>query len=252
MSTVRMTPIAAEEGDGELSYRALQPWAVTSVAVGVMSAFSFIHWIFLILAALAALAGWVGLRKIAANRDMYSGERIAQCGLAMGLFFGLGALTNMGMTHMLIYRDGKRTVEIFADTLRKGDLPRAFWLTMPQALVRGLDDPAQRLTPPSDRYPGFLQQGAIHFKDPKVRATLELDRVLKHGSLRGQDFLIARYHFEVGDKHKFLVVNSVTQREPFHNRKEWYIRDAAADDTGEVEARFVGEPSGGGGHGHAH
>lgn len=250
-----MTP--ATDIETEIAYKPLQPWAITSLIFGVCALAAFVPLPLVQLFAWPACAMAVGsgvfaLRRIQSESEYWGGQRVAQLGILLGVLLGVGSLANMGVSRMLVHKDGMETVEQFAGHLRAGRLDRAFWMTLPPAYVREIIAGSGRASLPEGQYSDFLNRGARYFADTDHPTTMALVSVVNEGTLRGTDFLIARYRVVHDGVTQFLVVNASTTRDPVSRAKEWYVREHLAGENPAIEMPTTGEGGGGGGHGHSH
>lgn len=70
-----------------LDYRAMSLPAVISLVTGLFSALMFAGWAFVVLPLAGTIVGWIGLKKIQAEPDYYTGGGLAKIGIAASLFF---------------------------------------------------------------------------------------------------------------------------------------------------------------------
>jgi hypothetical protein len=87
-------PILAQAVDAthpraKARYRAVSPWAVVSVALGVFSSLLILGWVFLAVPLAGLAAGWLALRQIRRMRGEMIGMTLAQVGMALSVVFGL-------------------------------------------------------------------------------------------------------------------------------------------------------------------
>jgi hypothetical protein len=102
--------------DNEIpAYRAISPVAVISVIFGVLAVLSFANWFFLSCAVIAVALGIYADRKIQRFSDTLTGRRLAQAGTALGLIFGLTAVS-IGLVQNVIQ---KREAAKFARELER-------------------------------------------------------------------------------------------------------------------------------------
>jgi len=113
--------VAVPAVDNEIpAYRAISPAAVISLVLGVLALLSFAHWFFLSCAVLAVAFGIHADRKIQRYSDTLTGRRLAQAGTALGLVFGLTAVT-VGLVQSSVQkREAARFARQLADVLKNG------------------------------------------------------------------------------------------------------------------------------------
>jgi hypothetical protein len=109
------------------SYRAISPQAVFSLICGVLAVLSFVHPVFLGCAAGAVLLGILADRKIRRMSDVLTGREIAQAGIALGLIFGLAAITTTSVQSWVRVREAAKFARSYGDVLNVGSLQEAFW-----------------------------------------------------------------------------------------------------------------------------
>jgi hypothetical protein len=119
-------PVAAIENEIP-TYRAINPQAVVSLICGILAILSFSHWLFLSCAAAAIVLGIVADRKIVRYSDVLTGRGIAQAGIALGLIFGLAALTIGVVQDWILVREATRFARTYEDVLTRGTSEDALW-----------------------------------------------------------------------------------------------------------------------------
>jgi hypothetical protein len=83
-------------------YRAVHWAAVTSLALGALSALVWLDWPFLLLPLAAVLLGWRALGRIARTSEEFTGASLAWTGIALAVVFGIS-----GVVSLLVVRAGK-------------------------------------------------------------------------------------------------------------------------------------------------
>jgi hypothetical protein len=115
--------------DNELpAYRALHPLAIVSLIFGLSAVLTYLSWYFAILGAIAIVLGVLAQRKIHRLSDVYTGEKMANAGIGLGLLFSLSALTIGFMQGWLIERDAGKFAKEYARVLQEGTIADAFAL----------------------------------------------------------------------------------------------------------------------------
>lgn len=116
--------------DNEIAtYRAIVPSAVLSLICGLLAVFSFTSWAFLAFTALAFGFGLRAERRIARDPEIWTGRKMAQAGIALGLVFGLAAVTNTMVQGFLRARAASQFAAQYAEVLKKRSLEEAAWYT---------------------------------------------------------------------------------------------------------------------------
>lgn len=113
------------------AYRAISSLAVLSLVLGILSVFCFADLTFLIAAVAAIVTGFLADRRIQRLPDMLTGRGLAQGGLALGLVFGLAALTTDQVQTYLRKRDASRFASLYAGVLKKGSIDECLWYRVP-------------------------------------------------------------------------------------------------------------------------
>lgn len=130
------------------AYRAIDPLAVLALVLGVASALCFADLYFLVAAAGAVVVGIVAERKIRRLADVLTGLGLARAGIALGVIFGLSAVTYSYVSDWVLRREAasfaRRYVhDIFPEPGAPGaaegsPIATAVWYQMPPANRRGL------------------------------------------------------------------------------------------------------------------
>jgi hypothetical protein len=113
------------------AYRAILPMAVISLLLGLLSIFSFADTTFLAAAGLAVVTGWLADRKIRRFSDVWTGQRIAQLGVATGLIFGLSSTTIGLVQSFFRTQEATRFAREYADALKNGSVSKCLWYRTP-------------------------------------------------------------------------------------------------------------------------
>lgn len=84
-------PVRSEcPAEAEIGYRAVNLWALASLVLGVLSATAALHRCFIIVPLVGVIAGWKALRQLRRLGEAQTGVVLAQVGIAVSVFFGLG------------------------------------------------------------------------------------------------------------------------------------------------------------------
>jgi hypothetical protein len=114
--------------DNEIAaYRAISPAAILSLICGLLALLSFTSWFFLAFTAAAIVLGVAAERRIARDPEIWTGRKLAQAGIALGLVFGLAAVTTTLMQDYLRAKAAERFASQYAEVLKKGTLEDAAW-----------------------------------------------------------------------------------------------------------------------------
>ncbi|HEU5119041.1 MAG TPA: DUF4190 domain-containing protein, partial [Isosphaeraceae bacterium] len=75
------------------TYRAINPLAVVSLLMALLSLLSFADEKFLIASILGVISGFLALRQIKNQPDTWTGPGLAKVGIALSLAFGIASFT---------------------------------------------------------------------------------------------------------------------------------------------------------------
>jgi hypothetical protein len=130
-----LTPAPGTSGssaiDNEIaSYRAINPHAVISLILGILSLLTFTNLSFLLLAATAVVFGVYANRRIRRDPEIWTGRGMAQAGIALGITFGLAAVTQTQVQSFLRSQSATRFAKYYAGLLKEGKKEEAVWYTV--------------------------------------------------------------------------------------------------------------------------
>lgn len=120
------------------AYRAVSPGAVASLLLGLTAALTFADWWFLIAAVLAVLLGILAERKIRRFPDQFTGRALAQAGIALGLIFGVSAITIGTVNQTMANRGAAAFGREYVEVLKTKNLANAVWYRVPPTARRGM------------------------------------------------------------------------------------------------------------------
>jgi hypothetical protein len=109
------------------TYRAISARAIFSVACGVLSACSFVHWSFYAFSILAIGLGIWAHRKIKQLPDVLTGQGLANAGIGLGLVFGLASGTFTTVQYVVRTKQATLFATRYAEALRGADLGEMLW-----------------------------------------------------------------------------------------------------------------------------
>jgi hypothetical protein len=112
------------------TYRAISGLAVTSLICGILAVCSFAGLSFLAFSFVAIVAGFLALRNIKLFPDMYTGKGLANAGIALGLIFGLIAITSDFVTGYVRTSGASRFAKHYAEVMKTGTLGDVLLLDM--------------------------------------------------------------------------------------------------------------------------
>lgn len=157
------------------TYRAISTWAVGSLILGLLAAFSFADPTFLVAAAGAIGAGAMGLRMIGKYPDLLTGRGLANVGIGLGLVCGLSSATLNFVQKQILVRQAKAFAELYCETLAEGDFAEIIYLQAP---------PAQRAETTPERMLEELQAtpGESFEGDPRTATIRDLQDKLRRSA----------------------------------------------------------------------
>jgi hypothetical protein len=240
------------------TYRAISPAAVFSLILGVLAVLSFSHWVFLACAAAAIVLGILADRKIVRFSDVLTGRGIAQAGIALGLVFGLSAITITVVQDWILVREGSKFARTYEGVLAKGTVEDAIWYGQPP-LYRSQKTPQDLVTELKKSRPGSSMF------DMENAALMKLHQRVGEGAdvhfveieQRGKDGMnvFAAALFELhgqgskplpeGEEYAMVLMKGM----PKNRRYEWWVDQVAYPykrDSFKPEVKPVDD-----GHGHA-
>jgi hypothetical protein len=124
------------------AYRAISAGAVFSLIFGILAILCYTHPFFLSFAALAVVLGILSDRKVQRLPDVLTGRGLAQAGIALGLTFGLTALTITTVQSFLLKREAGQFARQLEPVFSKGTLDDYFWYQRPPE-IRATTTPEQ-------------------------------------------------------------------------------------------------------------
>src|SRR4051812_36579404 len=101
--------------------------AVVALICGIIALLSFAHPVFLLSAGAAILLGILADRKIRRLSDVLTGRQIAQAGIALGLIFGLSAITTTSVQAWILRREATKFARTFENVINTGTFDDAVW-----------------------------------------------------------------------------------------------------------------------------
>jgi hypothetical protein len=119
------------------AYRAISPHAVVGLICGVLAVISFASWYFLAFAVAAVLLGGYAIRSIRRYPDVLTGVNLAHAAIALGLIFGLSAVTTGSVQSIIRRVNASRFSNHMVGVLKTGSIADAVWYTTPLAYREG-------------------------------------------------------------------------------------------------------------------
>ena len=227
------TPPASAIENEIPTYRAISPQAVASVILGVLAVLSFAHWIFLVCAAGAIVLGILADRKIVRQNDVLTGRGIAQAGIALGLIFGLSALTTTAVQNWLLVNQATKFAKIYEGVLNKGSFDDAIWYGQPP-MYRSGKTPLEVVTEMKKSRPGGSMFDMEHMPLMRLRerlneggADIRLSEIEQYGKEGLNAFAAVRYELYAAgstplpEEERFAVV--LLKGLPRGQRFDWWV-----------------------------
>ncbi len=218
----KIAPVEQLHSEGEF-YQIRNKPATLSVFVGLLALLGFVFMIFMILAPVAILLAWVGLRTIRRYPEEYIGAGMAKVGLA----FGLVSLVGGAAFHTAIYltevREGYERISFYADLKNKVEVvtDRAKELDGKKVFLKGYVRPGLRSTGLTE----FLMVG--DFGDCCFGGSPNLTEVVY---IKMPENKTARYDFMLRRVHGTFRLNDRLQKgDRIANDVKGYIYEIHAD-----------------------
>jgi len=104
------------------TYRAISTRAIFSVICGVVASFTFAHPFFYVASVLAVVLGILAHRTIRQYPDMFTGNGLANAGIAMGLIFGLTSASYTVVQSYVRTRQAEKFARQYAEILESPTL----------------------------------------------------------------------------------------------------------------------------------
>jgi hypothetical protein len=147
------------------AYRAISPHAVLALLCGLLAILSFTSWFFLVFAVGAIGLGVLAERKIRRDPEIWTGRGLAQAGAALGLVFGLSAITNDLVQDFLRSRAASSFSKQYASVVKRGSVEDAMFYAMTPAGRAGKK--------PAELYKEFKEHSDPRGMETSAYATIE-------------------------------------------------------------------------------
>lgn len=169
------------------AYRAISRLAVLSLVLGVLSVFCFADLTFLVAAVAAVVTGYLAERRIQRLPEILTGRGLAQAGLALGLIFGLAALTTDQVQSFLRKRDATRFANLYIGVLKKGSFDDCLWYRVPPSVRKNMS-PADAVAQmqKSARDPSMMENQVGPIRAIKDRLASDPKETLTFSSIEQQ------------------------------------------------------------------
>jgi hypothetical protein len=127
-----MSPVLDSPIDNEVAaYRALSKMAIISVILGLASIFTFTTDYLAVLGLAGLVAGIISITTIKRHPDIYTGEKLANLGIALSILFTLCPLTIHVVQSLMNHREGRKFAEFYVATAEKGTIEELIYLQSP-------------------------------------------------------------------------------------------------------------------------
>ncbi|WP_406700380.1 DUF4190 domain-containing protein [Singulisphaera sp. Ch08] len=247
--------------DNEIAaYRAISPAAILSLLCGVVAVLSFTSWFFLVFTIAAIALGLSAERRIRRDPEIWTGRKMAQAGIALGLIFGLAAVTSTLVQDFLRSRAAGQFASQYADILRKGKIEDAAYYTV-SPLAREGKKPGEvfkELT--AQAQPGMPNEQLTTLQGIHDRLTsgpgesIAFERIEAHG-LEGMNAYASVLYLLKGpgtqkypEKEQFALI--FMKGATIKGKTQWWIENSKF--PYEPASYVHKEKAGESGHGHAH
>jgi hypothetical protein len=252
-------PVSAIENEIP-TYRAISPRAVFSLLSGVLAVLSFAHPVFLVCAAAAIVLGILADRKIVRYSDVLTGRGIAQAGIALGLVFGLAAITTTTVQDWILVRAASRFAKAYEGVLAKGTFEDAIWYGQ-SPLYRSQKTPLEVVNELKKSRPGGgsmfdLEQATLTKLRERIGqgADVHFQAIEQRGKEGMNVYAAALFELHpgagqalpAGEDHAMVLMKGMKK----NNRYEWWVDQVSypyKPDSYKAPTKPVDD-----GHGHAH
>ncbi|WP_422930313.1 DUF4190 domain-containing protein [Singulisphaera sp. PoT] len=239
------------------AYRAVSPQAVLSVLLGLLGLLSFTNWFFLIFSVAAVLFGVYAERRIRRDPEIWTGLRLAQIGTAMGMIFGLAAVTISLVQGVVRSYDASKFAREYAEVLKKGSVEEAVFNSVAPRMREGKtpvelykDMKAQAKEPQAFEmhYTGLLSLKKVIEDDPAT--DIHFERLETHG-VDGLDRFAAalvEVHSPKAKVEQYALL--ILKSSPSSGKPGWWVEETKfpyQPASYVPQAKAVDD-----GHGHAH
>jgi Domain of unknown function (DUF4190) len=265
--------IEQEAGDSVIpnelpTYRAISTLAIFSVVCGVVASFTFAHWFFYVAAVLAVVLGFLAHRKIRQYPDMFTGQGLANAGIALGLIFGLTSATYTAVQTYVRTRQAEKFAKQYAEILESPALADVLTHSIHpdfrkdqtgEAIVKKLES-----TSPRDRMTLEQKYGQLVALEKRLRSSkdehvdfVRIERVGEDESngIEIPIFALALYEMngpgtkEFPEKQQYAM--AILKGRVKGKQYEWWVDDVRFPYTPQSYVPSVAKPVDDG-HGHAH
>ena len=259
------SPAASTAIENEIpAYRAISPLAIVSLILGLLSLLSFTDAWFLALSGLAVVAGLLADRKIQRMPDVFTGRRIAQAGMALGLIFGLSSITVGVVQSYLRKTEVSRFGRMYAELLEDGSVSACTWYRLspygreemdPESTLDELKE--QRANGPpglGDNEEAVIEQIKTRLSTAPEAQHVHLDEVEQHGIDRLEPFAILRLRLEGPASGKYPEVEYAMlfiKGSDRDGKRNWWIDQFVYPYNPGSQVVKTAKPADDG-HGHAH
>ncbi|MCP4190341.1 MAG: DUF4190 domain-containing protein [Planctomycetaceae bacterium] len=202
--------LSGREPDELEQYRSVSGLAICALLLGVVSIASLAHPAAWLIPLVAVLCGAVALIKITRQPDALSGRPLALTGMALGLFFGVCAVTQFNTDRWVVTRQALEFSDQWLDAVAAGELEAAhqatldYYLREPEGtqLVDNYQQDPEQLNALQDF---FSEDVAKKLVELEANATRRLDRIQITPIKPGERYINLRYFIEPLDKSKPIV-----------------------------------------------
>jgi hypothetical protein len=124
--------VSASAIENELpAYRAVSKAAIFSLIFGILALLSFANTMFIAAAVIAVALGLSAERKIQRHPDTWTGRGLARLGTALGLIFGLSALSIGIVQSQIRHREAEKFARALPDVLKNGSIEQFLYYKVP-------------------------------------------------------------------------------------------------------------------------
>lgn len=151
-------------------YQSLSTSAVVAVVLGLLSSMAFFTPLLLVMPLIAAAVALWAVVRIKRSEGGLLGARLAYCGLALAIVFGVSAVARVQVRILLLRNEASKTAELWMAKLAEGEAIEAMEL-MTSSAVSNLHSPDETLTMAPIFPEAVINAQFLH--DPLVKALRE-------------------------------------------------------------------------------
>lgn len=187
MANISITPESSYNADELGQYQSLSTAAVMALVLGLLSAAAFFSPLLLVVPFFTIAVALWALARIRSSEGGLQGARLAYCGLALAIVFGVASVTRVQVRVEILRRQATEVAERWLSMLGQGQVEEALGLMTSKAKSK-ISDPGEG----SSLVPIFEAElsGAQLLQDPLAVALIEMHQSDKGATLQSEKKLV--------------------------------------------------------------